>query len=74
MKPFLLVIGSLITLSALPALAWGDVCKDSEKKFHNEYSTMNMCKREGCNSYLHAAETSKALQRGRDAGCPWAFR
>lgn len=62
------------TFAAGPAFAWGDVCASSQKHFHNEFATMNMCKREGCNAYIHAVEAKKALQQGQDAGCPWAFQ
>jgi hypothetical protein len=70
----ILALSALLTFGSAPALAWGDVCASSQRKFHKEYATMNMCKREGCSAYLHAVEAKKALQRGQDAGCPWAFQ
>jgi hypothetical protein len=71
----ILALSALLTFGSAPAFAWGDVCSSSQKKFHKEYSIMTMCKRDGgCSSYLHAVEAKKALQRGQDAGCPWAFQ
>ena len=75
MKKVILVLTASVTFGSAPAFAWGDVCASSQRQFHKSYATMNMCKREGgCSSYLHAVEAKKALQRGEDAGCPWAFQ
>ena len=74
MKRLITGLTAALTLSTAPAFAWGDVCKDTERDFHNEYATMNMCKKEGCDAYLHAKEAKKYLAKGKNAGCPWAFQ
>ena len=75
MKPSSLMFSLTLSLVASPALAWGDICKNSENKFHKEYSIMNMCRRDGgCSANLHAMEAKKAIQEGRDAACSWAFK
>lgn len=74
MKTTFLLLAASVTFAAGPAFAWGDVCASTQRRFHKEYSTMNMCKREGCNAYLHAVEAKKALQKGQQAGCPWSFQ
>jgi len=75
MKKVLLALAAVLAFGASPALAWGDICESSQRQFHKEFSIMNMCQREGgCSPSLHAAEAKKALQKGRNAGCPWSYQ